>query len=642
MGSILLIDGDPGERLVLRSRLTEFGHDVLVAESGARGLVEARAGSADLVLLSTDLGGGVDGAEVCRRLKAAPGLNRMPVVVYSHTPVSNEGAERMYDCGCDAFVTRQQLPYLDRVLEVHLRVKAQGDDLSGQNRMLEVENRRLEQERQLAVDREATSASVDSKAQVTRELAAGRPDGILVVDGEGIVRECDRGATELLGGRLHGTSLGKIAPGCGLEAFVRDARTSPREGFRFETSVRRDRSQRSLMASVMPVTAGEGQPLRIVLLLDLGKRRVAQGFALAGEPRIPRQQLGALIEAARMIYVPEAITGTSPATCELREQVARAAELPSPALITGESGAGKEFVARILHYAGQRTGSFLQLCCAALSEESLDAELFGAAGAGSLDRPGLLALAQDGTLFLSEVTDLPLTIQARLEEVLESGNLQRKGVRKKERVELRIVASTSRDLDALAAAGEFDAGLAARLGARRLAIPPLRERVVDIGTLAQAFLSRFGPGNGVHALSEEALWVMENYAWPGNVAELEDCVEQACARAGAGVVEVEHLTRPLRDRAAELPATAVIPAQRPRQAAAQSAQVPGTHVVTAPALEHQAWMITEEDPISLDLYEKKVLLRALDSTDGDKLAAARLLQVGKSTLYRKLKKFGIS
>ena len=135
---------------------------------------------------------------------------------------------------------------------------------------------------------------------------------------------------------------------------------------------------------------------------------------------------------------------------------------------------------------------------------------------------------------------------------------------------------------------------------------------------------------------------MENYAWPGDVAELEDCVEQACARAGAGVVEVEHLTRPLRDRAAELPAPAFIPAARPQQAAAPAAPVPGTHVVAPQGLEPEPWMITEEDPISLDLYEKKVLLRALDSTDGDKLAAARLLQVGKSTLYRKLKKFGIS
>jgi DNA-binding NtrC family response regulator len=641
VGRILLIDGDPGERLILRSRLAEAGHEILVAESGAKGLAEARAGTADLVLLSTDLGGGVDGAEVCRRLKATPGLNRLPVVVYSHTPASTELADRMYDAGCEVFVGRAQLPHLDRIIEVQLRVRLQGDDISDQNRVLELEIRRLEEERQRAADLDVAATSGDAGSLVSRELAAGRPDGVLVADGEGIVRECDRGAVELLGARVLGMSLGKIAPGCGLEAFVRDARTAPREGFRFETSTRRDRSARSLMASVMPVTAGEGQRLRVVLLLDLGKRSVATELARANESGIPRQQIGALVEAARVTYVPGAITGTCAVTVGLRAEVSELAPLASPVLLVGERGGGKEFVARIIHYSSLRTGPFLQLRCASLSPEVLEAELFGPAGAET-GRPGLLSLAQDGTLFLGEVSDLPLSVQAHLDQVLEEGVMRRPGSKKKERVDCRLIASAPQDLEVLVEKGEFHAGLAARLGTRRVQLTPLRERRGDITELASVFLERFGSGHGVTALSEEARWVMEEYAWPGNVAELEDCVEQACARAESGVIEVGHLTRPLRDHAAELPMAAVIPVTRGHRHADVSSVPLGTQLPTAPQPALSPWMITDEDPISLDLYEKKALLRALDSTGGDKLAAARLLQVGKSTLYRKLKKFAIT
>ena len=135
---------------------------------------------------------------------------------------------------------------------------------------------------------------------------------------------------------------------------------------------------------------------------------------------------------------------------------------------------------------------------------------------------------------------------------------------------------------------------------------------------------------------------MEGYHWPGNVAELEDCVEQACARAGPGTIEVAHLTRPLRGHAEQMPAAAVTPVPRAIPRIDGSSSVAGTHLVNATQGAPMPWVITDEDPISLDLYEKKVLLRALDSTGGDKLAAARLLHVGKSTLYRKLKKFGIT
>ena len=141
--------------------------------------------------------------------------------------------------------------------------------------------------------------------------------------------------------------------------------------------------------------------------------------------------------------------------------------------------------------------------------------------------------------------------------------------------------------------------------------------------------------------------VMRQYDWPGNLAELEDCIEQACHRAAHGRIEVEHLSRPLRDLHAAMPHDDIIPALRPASRASGAepgvTSTLGTHVPEHPAVitASHAWDITDADPISLDLYEKKALLRALDTCHGDKLAAARLLNVGKSTLYRKLKKFDI-
>lgn len=632
MGRILLIEGDMSERLVLSRRFESIGHQLVGVENGAKGLVEARSGRIDLVLLSTDLGGGVDATEVCRRLKATPGLLRMPVLVYSQNTTSSELADRMYDAGCDAFLAKAQANSLERVVAVHLRLKAQGDELTEQNRLLERENRRLDAEGQLNQSRAQLGAAGQGEVGT-------RPDGLLIVDEEGIVRDSDRGAVDILGGRLNGASLGKIAPGCGLEAFVRDARATPRQGFRFQTSARRDRSPRSLMASVHPVGAGEGQPLRVVLLHDLGKRRVAE--QMSGDSTIPAQQLGALLEAARMTYVPGMVTGTSPQAEELRERIRRMADSSEPVLLSGERGVGKEWMARILHFSAKHTGPFMQLRCGSMKAKGLEAELFGTSATSKKSAtPGILAMAADGAVFLGDVCELPMELQERLVDVIKTKAI-RTIASKVERLECRIIASCTEG--PLEQTGRLHPGLVELIGTRKIEVPPLRERTMDLPDLAQSFLMRYGPGCGVDAIAEEVIWVMEDYPWPGNTTELEECIEQACHRAQSGVIEVQHLTRPLRDHAAQLPDRQITPAARPSVALhTEPVPSPANGRMLEPTPAPKPWAITEEDPISLDLYEKKVLLRALDSTGGDKLVAAKLLQVGKSTLYRKLKKFGIS
>ncbi|MEE8468583.1 MAG: sigma 54-interacting transcriptional regulator [Planctomycetota bacterium] len=654
MSRILLIDADPGERLIVRSRMTDLGHEVVPTETGAKGLVEARAGGFDLILLAADLGSGVDGSEVCRRLKSAPQLQRVPVVLYSNQPACKEACDRAYDAGCEAYIGKPQLHTLDRIVEVLLRSKALSDELSEQNRVLEMESRRLDAQRQRTADLEATANDGGPRTLVSRELAASRPDGVLVVTGGGVVRHADRGACELLGSLLIGRTLGKLAPASGLEAFVRDARTAARTGFRFDVLARKDRSGRALVASVIPVTTSEPEndvAMRVVLLLDAGKRRVAEEMLRAREPGIPRQQLGTLLEAARTLFTPEAIIGSGPLARGLARRLLEVSRETAPVLVLGQAGSGKQLAARVIHYTGFFTGSFLQLRCSALSSENLEHELFGyTQGAfedALADQPGLLLLAQDGTLFLSEIAELPMPLQERLLKALEKGSLRRRGASRNESVDCRLIASSTRDLEPLVAEGRFLRGLHERLSAVTLRIPALRERMEDLPELCASFLDRFGARHGVRELGEDCQSVMRQYDWPGNLAELEDCIEQACHRAAHGRIEVEHLSRPLRDLHATMPHDDIIPALRPASRAVGAGpgvtSTLGTHVPGHPAVitASHAWDITDADPISLDLYEKKALLRALDTCHGDKLAAARLLNVGKSTLYRKLKKFDI-
>jgi len=192
--------------------LLDQGHQVVGVEGGAEGLAEARSGGIDLVLLAAFIDGDLGGDEVCARLRAIPELHHIPIVVYTDKVVNTEVADRMYEAGCEVFVGKTQMPNLCRIVDVQLRAKTKGDELCEQNRVLELENRRLEEERQRAVDLGATAETAGAQELLLRELAAGSPDGVLVVDVNGTVRHADRGACELLGSRLVGSTLGKIAP----------------------------------------------------------------------------------------------------------------------------------------------------------------------------------------------------------------------------------------------------------------------------------------------------------------------------------------------------------------------------------------------------------------------------------------------
>jgi len=651
---ILVVEDDAGHRLILKNRLTEHGWEVVTADSGARGLVDARSGGFDALLVAADLDTGIDGFEVCRRLKSIPETNATPVVLFNTQPGGQEQVDRAWQAGCDGFAAGQELSGLENLVKHLVRQRRQLVELAEQVRTLQEQIRRGGTPN----GREAEPLAKDSveHQNALRELAAGHAEGVLLVDGEGTVKHADRGACELLGARLEGRHLGSLVPASGLEAFVRDARIEARDGFRFEVQARRGRTPRHITASVLPFVVMPGEHdhgLRVVLLHDAARRRLAAELLRVPERSVPRVELGTLLEAARECYRPERLVGDSALMRGLRELVVEALDAGGPVLILGARGTGHERVARTLHYAGSSTGSFVPCAAAAHGPTEIEVELFGCvkgAVAGALqDRPGLLHFAQDGTLFLEEIGTLPAAAQERLVAFLREGTLQRQGSRKAERLDVRLIASSTLEPDELVAQQKLNPELARLLSETTLRLPTLAEIRDDVPALALSAVQRVGLPRHVSSIADEALAMLRQHDWPGNLAELEQTVERAAARASGGTIQVHDLSGPLRDKAPELTHREVIPARRPSGPAVQ-----GTHSVVqaqpmpslpqhlrGPAKELRAWDITDEDPISLDLYEKKVLLRALDHTGGDRLAAARLLQVGKSTLYRKLKRFGI-
>ncbi len=660
MSRLLVIDEDSGRRLILRSRLSVAGYELVVVENGARGLIEARNGAFDAVLVDARLATGVDGCEVCRRLKAIPERALVPVVVYVDDNSGSDEMVRAYEAGCDAFVARQDLPGLEHVLRALARQRARLEELNDTIQALKSPKTASAPPSTVAeTTRRASSVESDSalaaeQVAALRELAAGRPDGVLVVDADGLVRHADRGACELLGSRVEGAHLGALVPASGLEAAVRDARVEMREGHRFDLPARRGRPARTMMAVVVPLLAqarDSGPPLRVVELHDAARRRIAGEALRVLDPGLSRAEAGPLVEAAREIYRPCALLGSSALAVKLREDVTRAATHHDPVLLRGERGTGRGRAARTIHWSGTSIGPFIEVRCGAHAEEELEIEIFGSARTPrSLERPGHMHLAQDGTIFLEEVGELPPSIQQRLLRFLETGQIERRGSQRSERLEVRVLASTSSVLEGAVAEGRFRADLLERLSRHEIDVPRLADRMDDLDVLGHAFVDRFGSGRGIRGIAAAALEALREHRWPGNLAELAACLERATARARAPGVVLEDLPRTIRD----VSGADACDELRPRPARRNETAAGTHHVAGLPTREltpiarpprppspPQPWDVPADEPVSLELYERLALMRAIAQHTGDKMAAARMLKLGKSTMYRKLKQHGI-
>ena len=336
-----------------------------------------------------------------------------------------------------------------------------------------------------------------------------------------------------------------------------------------------------------------------------------------------RHEVERLSEELTALRGADGVVGHS---AELREVVATARKVarhPSTVLVTGESGTGKELIARLLHAASPRaSAAFVAVNCAAIPEALLESELFGhARGAftgAAQERAGLFEEANGGTLFLDEIGELPLALQVKLLRVLQEGEIRRVGENVARRVDVRVVAATSRDLEAEVAASRFRSDLYYRVNVVRLHLPPLRERQDDIAELARHFLDRHAQRLKIKPpkLTPAALRTLGEYGWPGNVRELENAIERALVIADDGVIDV-----------AQLPASVRGESRAPAAGATGSA--PGA---------------ADED-LSVkrraEALERALIAQALQRTGGNRTRAAQLLELSHRALLYKIREYGL-
>jgi DNA-binding NtrC family response regulator len=648
MSRLLIIDNDTGHRLVLRSQLVEAGHDVVMQENGARGLVEARSSPFDAILVSARLSEGIDGFEVVHRIKGMPECQITPAILYTEEQATTEELARGYENGADLFLAKHDLGALTTILKGQVRQRRRCLELATQIRGLQEALKRSGNHEQVA--RDGVEAAGMDPTTILKELATGRPDGVILVDDEGAVRYADRGACELFGARIESMPLGMLAPASGLEAFVRDARSEPRVGFRFDLSARRGRGVRSLSAVVVPLLVRPGgasgqMATRLVILQDATRRRFAAERLKCSDTVLNGRESSVLLDAARYLWRPDTIPGRSAAVVALRNAVVEQAQGRAPVVIVGPRGAEQELVARVLHYSSHQTGPYISQRCGAMAPENAAAEIFGMAAPAL--RHGLLQHVIDGTLHLADPGELPLPVQEELARWLETGMLTRQGGSKAERLDARLVVSIEGDPDQLVQEGRLSKRLLSLLQGHRVDLTPLEARREDIEDIARAAVARHGAARGVSGLDAAALSLLRARPWPGDAKELEDVVRAACNMATTPVVLVDDLPRTQKELVAGMRANgnhAYVAAPLPLQSAQASysrGELQPAPRQGLPQRQPRDWDISDDEPVSLDLYEKKALLRALDQCGGDRLAAARLLKVGKSTLYRKLKRFDI-
>jgi two-component system response regulator HydG len=329
--------------------------------------------------------------------------------------------------------------------------------------------------------------------------------------------------------------------------------------------------------------------------------RVAHALGLERENRVLREELRSRPGFGQLV-------GVSAKMQRVYHLIEKIAAHTCPVLILGESGTGKELVARSVHFASpRRERPFVPVDCSALVPTLIESELFGyvkgAYTGATQSRRGLLETAAGGTLFLDEIGDLPVDLQAKLLRALQEREIKPVGSNERVSIDVRVIAATNRDLEEAIHKGQFRQDLFFRLNVVQIKLPPLRERKNDIPLLVNSFLEKFSAADRpVSSVSEDALARLLAYDWPGNVRELENAMERAVALGSGPVVALPDLPTNLQHG----------------------------------NFERRMGM---DELVPLEELERRAIFRALRETSGDKLAAARLLGIGKTTLYRKLKEY---
>jgi len=320
------------------------------------------------------------------------------------------------------------------------------------------------------------------------------------------------------------------------------------------------------------------------------------------------------------------LVGQSPQIAAIRRLIEKASRNRLPVLLLGETGTGKEVVARAIHAANQR-GQFVPIDCGALVGTLMESELFGhvkGSFSGAMEnKKGLVELADGGTAFFDEIGDLPLEMQVKLLRLIQEREFRPVGALHWRKIDLRIIAATHRDLKAEAAAGRFRQDLYYRLNVMTIRLPPLRERREDIPLLLGHFID-LGRADGLpeFCAGADVMRALMSYNWPGNVRELKHCVDRMAALRSEGALQMADMPSALQDH---------VLANSPRDLADVLEEHPFCEFV-----------LNRPSPvISIPDSEQQAIRNALAQTRGERARAASLLRIGRTTLYRKMKQYGI-
>jgi DNA-binding NtrC family response regulator len=359
--------------------------------------------------------------------------------------------------------------------------------------------------------------------------------------------------------------------------------------------------------------------------LRLFLRRMAEKIRLVEEIEFLRQRM----DSETAVH---GIIGSSAKIQEVLRMVSRLKDTRTPVLISGESGTGKELVARAIHFRGAFAGrAFVAVDCGSLVPTLIESELFGyekGAFTGALkSKQGLFQAADGGAIFLDEVGELPLELQAKLLRVLQEKEVRPVGSNQRIKVDVRVIAATNRDLETAYKNGTFRKDLYFRLNVVTVHVPALRERRSDIPMLVNWFCERYAPGTDLH-VSSAAMKSLMQYDWPGNVRELENCVERAVALGNGQIIDLSDLPPTIAASASPMPN---LPAE---SMPAFATELRAEAAQTAPA--------TPPSTTDLEDIERATIQRVFEQVKGDKALAGRMLGISRATLYRKLKRYNIS
>ena len=468
-----------------------------------------------------------------------------------------------------------------------------------------------------------TSAAINPISS-TPQIEAANFLNLLVIDDERSIREACREVAQSLGySALTADSAEhayRVLEAQSIDAVLLDLRLPGAGGLEALRHIKQQRPE-----AIVIVVTGYGTVQSAVQAMKHGAydyvtkpfsveelknllERVASHLKLKTENRMLREKVKSKQGFGGII-------GRAPEMEKLYRIIAKAANSIHPVLILGESGTGKEIVARSIHYSGPfRDKPFIPVDCGSLVPTLMESELFGyvkgAFTGANQTKDGLLAIAEGGTVFLDEIGELPVDLQAKLLRAIQEKEIRPVGSTRRIPINVRILAATNRDLEQAVMQGAFRRDLYFRLNVLNLRIPALRERRQDIPLLIAHFLDRMSRTSGQEKLlSDEALKSMLGYDWPGNVRELENCLERTFAFTSGPLIHATDLPR-------------------------EVANLPLTEAGNGNGNGHRGIVPMAE-------LEKQTILSAIAELNGDKLQAARLLGIGKTTLYRKLKDYAI-